>query len=47
LFCVATFPTPNRGARRSGRLMGFRERGRFRGYCTDPDEVAVMVAMDV
>jgi len=27
--------------------MGFRERGRFRGYCTDPDEVAVMVAMDV
>ena len=37
----------NRGARRFYRLMGFRERGRFQGYYEDPDEPAVIMAMDV
>mgnify|MGYP001591270392 CR=1 FL=1 len=37
----------NRGARRFYRLMGFRERGRFQGYYADPDEPAVIMAMDV
>ena len=37
----------NRAARRFYRLMGFHERGRFRGYYEDPDEPAVIMAMDV
>ena len=37
----------NRAARRFYRLMGFRERGWFRGYYEDPDEPAVIMAMDV
>ena len=37
----------NRGARRFYRLMGFRERGRFQGYYEEPDEPAVIMAMDV
>lgn len=37
----------NRGARRFYRLMGFRERGRFQGYYEDPDEPAVIMAMDL
>ena len=37
----------NRGARRFYRQMGFEERGRFRGYYLDPDEPAVIMAMDV
>jgi ribosomal protein S18 acetylase RimI-like enzyme len=37
----------NRGARRFYRQMGFRERGRFQAYYLDPDEPAVIMAMDV
>lgn len=37
----------NRGARRFYRQMGFRERGRFQGYYLDPDEPAVIMAMDL
>ena len=37
----------NRSARRFYREMGFRERGRFQGYYVDPDEPAVIMAMDV
>jgi ribosomal-protein-alanine acetyltransferase len=37
----------NRGARTFYRLMGFRERGRFQGYYEDPDESAVIMAMEV
>ncbi len=37
----------NRGARRFYRQMAFRERGRFQGYYEDPDEPAVIMAMDV
>jgi [ribosomal protein S18]-alanine N-acetyltransferase len=37
----------NRGARRFYRLMGFQERGRFQSYYEDPDEPAVIMAMDV
>jgi ribosomal-protein-alanine acetyltransferase len=37
----------NRGARRFYRRMGFRVRGRFQGYYVDPDEAAVIMAMDV
>lgn len=37
----------NRGARQFYHLMGFRERGRFQGYYEDPDEPAVIMAMDV
>jgi [ribosomal protein S18]-alanine N-acetyltransferase len=37
----------NRGARKFYRLMGFRERGRFQGYYEDPDESAVIMAMEV
>ncbi len=37
----------NRGARRFYRLMGFRERGRFQGYYEDPEEPAVIMAMDM
>jgi ribosomal-protein-alanine N-acetyltransferase len=36
----------NRGALRFYRRMGFRVRGRFRGYYIDPDESAVIMAMD-
>lgn len=37
----------NRGARRFYRLMGFRERGRFQGYYEDPDEPAIIMAMEL
>jgi ribosomal-protein-alanine N-acetyltransferase len=37
----------NRGAQRFYRQMGFRVRGRFQGYYVDPDEPAVIMAMDV
>lgn len=37
----------NLGARRFYRRLGFRERGRFQGYYLDPDEPAVIMAMDV
>jgi ribosomal-protein-alanine N-acetyltransferase len=37
----------NRGARKFYRLMGFRECGRFQGYYEDPDESAVIMAMDL
>ncbi len=37
----------NRGARRFYRQIGFRERGRFQGYYEDPDEPAVIMAMEV
>jgi ribosomal protein S18 acetylase RimI-like enzyme len=37
----------NRGAQRFYRMMGFRVRGRFQGYYVDPDEPAVIMAMDV
>jgi len=39
--------TSNRGARRFYQLMGFRERGRFQDYYEDPDESAVIMAMEV
>jgi len=37
----------NRGAQRFYQRMGFRMRGRFQGYYVDPDEPAVIMAMDV
>jgi ribosomal-protein-alanine N-acetyltransferase len=37
----------NRGAQRFYRQMGFQARGRFRGYYLDPDEPAVIMAMEV
>jgi ribosomal-protein-alanine acetyltransferase len=37
----------NRKAQRFYRRMGFRVRGRFQGYYTDPDEPALIMAMDV
>jgi len=37
----------NRGAQRFYRQMGFRVRGRFQGYYVDPDEPAVIMAMEV
>ena len=37
----------NRGAQRFYQRMGFRVRGRFQGYYVDPDEPAVIMAMDV
>jgi ribosomal-protein-alanine acetyltransferase len=37
----------NRGARKFYRLMGFRERGRFQGYYEDPNEPAVIMAMEL
>jgi ribosomal protein S18 acetylase RimI-like enzyme len=37
----------NRGARRFYRGMGFQERGRFEGYYQDPDEPAILMAMDL
>ncbi|MCX5735804.1 MAG: ribosomal protein S18-alanine N-acetyltransferase [candidate division NC10 bacterium] len=36
----------NRGARRFYRRMGFQERGRFAGYYLEPDESAVIMAME-
>jgi len=37
----------NRSARRFYRVMGFEERGRFTGYYQDPDEPAILMAMDL
>lgn len=37
----------NRGAQRFYRTMGFRARGRFQGYYVDPDEPAVIMAMEI
>jgi len=37
----------NRGAQRFYRQMGFRVRGRFEGYYVEPDEPAIIMAMDV
>jgi ribosomal-protein-alanine acetyltransferase len=37
----------NRGARRFYRRMGFEERGRFDGYYQEPDEPAILMAMDL
>ena len=37
----------NRGAQRFYRQMGFQARGRFRGYYLDPDEPAVIMALEV
>jgi [ribosomal protein S18]-alanine N-acetyltransferase len=37
----------NRGARRFYRQMGFRLCGRFQGYYLDPNEPAVIMAMDL
>ena len=37
----------NRSARRFYRVMGFAERGKFAGYYRDPDEPAVIMAMDL
>ena len=38
---------PNRSARRFYRILGFDPRGRFTGYYRDPDEPAVLMAMDL
>lgn len=37
----------NRTARRFYRRLGFRQRGRFDGYYQDPDEPAIIMAVDV
>ncbi len=37
----------NRSARRFYRIMGFEERGKFAGYYRDPDEPAILMAMDL
>ena len=37
----------NRGAQRFYRQMGFEERGRFLGYYLDPDEPAVIMAVEL
>jgi len=37
----------NRSARRFYRIMQFEERGRFSGYYRDPDEPAILMAMDL
>ena len=37
----------NRGARRFYRQLGFQERGRFQGYYVEPDESAVIMAIDI
>ncbi len=37
----------NRSARRFYRVMGFEERGKFTGYYQDPDEPAILMAMDL
>lgn len=37
----------NRSARQFYRVMGFEERGKFAGYYRDPDEPAILMAMDL
>ncbi len=37
----------NRSARRFYRAMGFQQRGRFDGYYQEPDEPAILMAMDL
>jgi ribosomal-protein-alanine N-acetyltransferase len=37
----------NRSARRFYRVMGFAERGQFTRYYRDPDEPAILMAMDL
>jgi len=37
----------NRSARRFYRIMGFEQRGTFAGYYRDPDEPAILMAMDL
>ena len=37
----------NRSARRFYRRLGFQQRGRFEGYYRDPDEPAILMAMDL
>ena len=37
----------NRSARRFYHVMGFEQRGTFAGYYRDPDEPAVLMAMDL
>ncbi|HYL82086.1 MAG TPA: ribosomal protein S18-alanine N-acetyltransferase [Candidatus Acidoferrum sp.] len=37
----------NRVARRFYRRLGFQQRGRFHGYYQDPDEPAIIMALDV
>ncbi len=37
----------NRGARRFYRYLGFAERGRFAGYYLEPDEPAVIMAVEL
>ncbi len=37
----------NRSARRFYRVMGFERRGTFAGYYRDPDEPAILMAMDL
>jgi ribosomal-protein-alanine acetyltransferase len=37
----------NRGARRFYQRLGFLQRGRFDGYYQDPDEPAILMAMDL
>ncbi len=37
----------NRSARRFYRIMGFEERGKFISYYRDPDEPAILMAMDL
>jgi ribosomal-protein-alanine acetyltransferase len=37
----------NRGARRFYRYLGFVERGRFAGYYVEPDEAAVIMAVEM
>lgn len=37
----------NRSARRFYRAMGFQQRGTFDGYYRDPDEPAILMAMDL
>ncbi len=37
----------NRSARRFYRVMGFEERGKFTGYYQDPDEPAILMAVDL
>ncbi len=37
----------NRSARRFYRVIGFEERGKFTGYYQDPDEPAILMAMDL
>ncbi len=37
----------NRSARRFYRIMGFQQRGKFAGYYQDPNEPAILMAMDL